>query len=304
LLLLSGAVLWLIFFGCQGDPGKSGVGLLPEDIWAPEVTIILPIAARSIYDRVALEAYTIDDVGVDSVQFLIDGATPRNADLIARAEPWQLVWDCTVLNEGMHTVQARAWDGSGKCGLSPVVLVEKVDPSQKPSEATLKTYIDTGDERDWLFWMLPDDYEEYNGYGVRFVPDGPCRIERFEVKVYWDTSWAGNRKFAFEVWDSKRSRPDSLIFADTTSLARTRATKGDISNLRFVRGNERVYASGEFFVLITPAEELPGDSLAIITDDGQWRNYHGFARRGSEWVNFTAGSYRAYNPHISAVVVY
>ena len=50
-------VFLLAVLGCEGDVGRSGVSLLPADIWAPEVVMLLPEASRFIYDRVAVEAY-------------------------------------------------------------------------------------------------------------------------------------------------------------------------------------------------------------------------------------------------------
>jgi len=288
--------------GCEGDVGKSGISLLPDDIWAPEVMLVLPAASRMIYDRVALEVYAVDDTGVDSVEFLIDGTVPDGFGLTVRDYPWQILWDCSGISDGLHTIQARAWDGAGRYGLSSVVMVNKTDPALKPADASLKSYIDTGDERDMYLWKLPDTVGSYDGFGARFVPDGPCRIESFFVTVYWDENWAGTGLYAFEIWNSTGNLPDSLLFADTTYIEYMRAEPG-YSSLKFIR-RERIYVQGDFFVLITPAEEQPSDTLGLLTDHGQWRNYHGTARRNGNWEPFTAGPYTAFNPHISAVVVY
>lgn len=302
ILLLPVLVILSVLSGCQGDPGNSGVSMLPEDVWAPEVSLILPVASRSIYDQVAMEAYAEDDVGVDSVEFLVDGLTPQSDELIAKSFPWQIFWDCSQLNEGMHTIQARAWDSSGKYGLSPVSIVTKEDASQKPAESILKNYIE--DDQDFLLWKLPDDFGEFNGYGARFVPDGPCRIYQFFVHVFWDSTWAGDRNFSYEVWSSHRNQPDSLLFADTTSIKRKRGVPGGYKYMLFMRGSDRVYSQGEFFILMTPADDVPGDTLSIVTDNGQWRNYLGFARKENEWDYFTIGTFQAFNPHIYAVVIY
>ncbi|HHE46255.1 MAG TPA: hypothetical protein ENL08_00955 [Bacteroidetes bacterium] len=297
-------VFLLAVLGCEGDVGRSGVSLLPADIWAPEVVLLLPEASRFIYDRVAVEAYAVDDTGVDSVEFLIDGVVQYGSGLVMRDYPWQTLWDCSGIAEGSHSIQARAWDGAGHYGLSNVVIVNKTDPALKPAEADLRSYIETSDEDEMYLWKLPDTLGGFNGFGARFVPDGPCRIENFFVTVYWDENWTGTGLFAFEIWNSVDNIPDSLLCADTTFIDYKRAEKGMLSSIKFIRRADRIYVQGDFFVLVTPAEEQPVDTLGLITDNGSWRNYHGVARRDGEWVPFTAGPFTAFNPFISAVVAY
>ncbi|NQT35139.1 Ig-like domain-containing protein [bacterium] len=307
----------LLLFGCEGDPGKHGVSLLPEDIRTPEVILILPLAQSNIYDSVVLEAFAVDDssigdgkfqnIGtVEQVEFLIDGVLPEDDRLVLTDPPWQVSWDCSGLSEGRHSIQARAWDGAGHWGLSSLVFVNKTDPSLKPRNDTLRSYLDTEGEEDKLLWTLPDMLEWQTGIGTRFVPDGPCIIRSFRTRLYVDTYvWAGNKQIAFEIWSSLNNQPDSLLYADTTSVNSLLRFEPPLDWAGFnVIMRSEIHLSGDFFVLLTPADDSVGDSLGILTDNGLWRNYHGVVRRDGEWVHFAGGPQTVYNPLIYAVVIY
>ena len=207
-------VISLLISGCEGEMGKDGIDLLPDDIRAPNVELILPQASRPIYNRLIFEAYASDDVAVAGVEFLIDGNVPESGELTMTEPPWQIGWDCDHLSNGLHYFQARTWDEAGHDGLSTVVIVKKTDPPQGFTIDTLRSYIEIM-EKDQIPWTLPDMLGEFTGYGARFIPHSPCKITRFGIRVYVSSNWQGTRPLSFEIRTSVNNLPASLIYSDT-----------------------------------------------------------------------------------------
>ena len=287
--------------------GSDGVDLLPDDIQSPNVELILPLASKSIFERVVFEAYADDDVGVESVEFMVDGNVLENGALSLTEPPWQVGWDCSQLVNGFHYFQARAWDATGRDGLSAVVVVRKTDPPQDFTIDTLQSYVEVK-EGDEIGWTLPDFMGEYTSYGTRFIPHSSCQITRFGIKLYVSKYWLGTCPLSFEIRSSHNNKPDSLIYADTVSVndhLRIPAPGGEVTDwLTFNLYRHNLQTVSDFFIILNLANDQPGDTVALLTDNGQWRNYHGVVQKDGEWQDFTAGSRFAFNPLIFAVVKY
>ena len=85
----------------------------------PTATITAP-AGGGVRGTVTVTASASDDVGVTKVEFYVDAALK----LADTASPWSYAWDTTQVADGSHTLQAKAYDGSGNVGLSAVVTVQ------------------------------------------------------------------------------------------------------------------------------------------------------------------------------------
>ena len=96
-----------------------------NDITAPTVAVTSP-AAGSIVDRewVMVAATATDNVGVVSVQFLLDGTPLGAADLVA---PYWVWWRAEGTADGPHTLTAVARDAAGNA-TSTSVSVTADDP--------------------------------------------------------------------------------------------------------------------------------------------------------------------------------
>jgi len=293
----------LVLVGCEGDPGLHGVSLLGDDLQAPTVELVLPPAGERVYDQVAVEAHVIDDGSVSQVEFLVDGAASAGVGLTVSDPPWQATWDCRGLLTGPHTLQAAARDSSGKSGLSPMVLVYKVDAGEPPAKDTLRFYDPVGEGE--VVWRLPDSLGMFAGYGTRFTTDRPCTLKAFLVKIKRDTSWEGTQVL-FDIRSSQGGRPSGQpLFHEEFDGIQMPLRQGTSGWFRFPKhGSLGVAVSGDFYVLVTLAEERTGDTLAVFSDLGIWRNWHGVVLRDGEWREFAAGPRTAYNPLIYAIVEY
>lgn len=94
-------------------------GLDDLDGTAPTVALTAPADASIVSGSVTLAATASDDVGVDHVDFLLDGSV-LGSDASA---PYTLAWDATNASNGAHVLTARAQDLAGNVGSSAPVGV-------------------------------------------------------------------------------------------------------------------------------------------------------------------------------------
>jgi len=94
-------------------------GLDNLDGVAPTASITTPANGAGVSGNVNVSATASDDVGVDRVEFLLDG-TLLGSDASA---PYSIVWNATTASNGAHTLQARAYDLADNVGTSAQVNV-------------------------------------------------------------------------------------------------------------------------------------------------------------------------------------
>ena len=80
------------------------------DSTPPSVSVSAPAAGATVSGSVSVQADAADNVGVTSVQFLLDGNSLGAADTSA---PFSTSWDTTAAGNGSHTLSARARDAAG-----------------------------------------------------------------------------------------------------------------------------------------------------------------------------------------------
>jgi poly(hydroxyalkanoate) depolymerase family esterase len=94
-------------------------GLDNLDGIAPVVALTSPLNGATVSGDVSLGATASDDVGVDRVEFLLDGAL-LGSDAIA---PYAWTWNAAASSNGAHTLQARAFDLADNVGTSAAIDV-------------------------------------------------------------------------------------------------------------------------------------------------------------------------------------
>jgi hypothetical protein len=95
-----------------------------NDLAPPTVAVTNP-AAGTVSGTVTIAATAGDDIGVTSVQFLLDGA-PLGAAL--GAAPYQVEWVTTGATNGAHTITAVARDAAGRETTTSVAVVVANEP--------------------------------------------------------------------------------------------------------------------------------------------------------------------------------
>lgn len=94
-------------------------GLDNLDGVAPTATITAPANGATVSGTVAITANASDDIGLDHVEFLLDGAL-LGSDATA---PYAYSWNSATASNGAHALQARAIDLAGNSGSSAAVNV-------------------------------------------------------------------------------------------------------------------------------------------------------------------------------------
>lgn len=94
-------------------------GLDNLDGAAPTATLTAPANGATVSGTVAVTANASDNIGVDRVEFLLDGAL-LGSDATA---PYAYSWNSAAASNGAHALQARAVDLAGNTGSSAPVNV-------------------------------------------------------------------------------------------------------------------------------------------------------------------------------------
>ncbi|WP_258046262.1 galactose oxidase-like domain-containing protein [Leifsonia shinshuensis] len=89
-----------------------------------------PAGGSTVAGTVAVSATATDDVGVASVQFLLDGAPLSSA---VTSSPYTIQWDSTSVANGSHSLSAIARDGAGNQATAPPIAVTVANTTNDPS---------------------------------------------------------------------------------------------------------------------------------------------------------------------------
>ena len=107
--------------GNASAASSQATAVVTSDTTAPNVAISAPHGRRaSVAGTVTVTATASDNVGVQSVQFRVDGANVGAADT---SSPYSLSLNTTTLSNGTHTLSAVARDAAGNTRTSTNVSV-------------------------------------------------------------------------------------------------------------------------------------------------------------------------------------
>lgn len=98
----------------------DNVSVATADTIAPTVSVSAPADEATVSGSTTVTANATDNVGVQSVQFKLDGTTLGSADTTS---PYTVTWDTTTATNGSHALTAVATDTSGNVTASSTVNV-------------------------------------------------------------------------------------------------------------------------------------------------------------------------------------
>lgn len=99
---------------CAAYQQELFFGLLAADTTPPTVQLTSPPDGATVSGNVTLAATASDNAGVARVEFLVDGAQVGSDS----AAPYELTWSSATIQDGPHTVTARAVDTAGNTATS------------------------------------------------------------------------------------------------------------------------------------------------------------------------------------------
>jgi len=134
--------------GTQCPPGP-GAPAGTIDTTPPSVQVTQPTQSGYVSGVVKLSAKALDNFGVTSIQFKVDGS-PVGAP--TTLDPFSTIWDTTGLPPGQHTVSAVATDAAGNQAESAPVTVNlsSMDVQTQNGSGT-RNKPDTGDTITYTF---------------------------------------------------------------------------------------------------------------------------------------------------------
>ena len=103
-----------------------------NDLASPTVGLVTPVAGATIDGVVVVGAVAADDIGVESVQFLLDGAPLGPA---VTAAPYQVEWPTTSAANGAHSLTAVARDAAGRQATAAAAIVNVRNDLAPPTVA-------------------------------------------------------------------------------------------------------------------------------------------------------------------------
>src|SRR5262245_60865667 len=105
-------------------------GTTPVDTQPPSVSMTVPSNGDTLFDTVNVSANASDNVGVTSVQFLLDG-NPLGSALTSA--PYTMTWDTITASNATHTLSASALDAAGNAATATAISVIVANSSGPPT---------------------------------------------------------------------------------------------------------------------------------------------------------------------------
>jgi hypothetical protein len=198
--------------------GPSG-----PDVTAPTVSLTAPAANATIAGTVTVSASASDNVGVASVQFLLDGTNLGTAD---STSPYSVSWNTTTATNGTHRLQARATDISGNTATTTDRSIT-VDNQAPTGTIVINSGATATNSRNATLTLSASDALSHSVTQMRFSNTGTgafSTAEPFATTKAWTlSSGAGNKTVFVQFMDSVGNWSTAAI-SDTIVLDTTAPT--------------------------------------------------------------------------------
>jgi chitodextrinase len=178
----------------QSSPA-TGSTLAAPDTTPPTVTMTAPPNNSTASGTVIVSATASDNVGVASVQFLLDGV-PLGP--LLTTSPYQIFWNTLSATNGTHLLAAVAADAAGNMKTSAAITVTVVPPSDTtpPSVPTNLTATAVSFSQINLAWTASTDNVGVAGYKVF---RGGTQIATTSVNSYSNTGLSSSTTYTYTV---------------------------------------------------------------------------------------------------------
>jgi len=249
------------------------------DTTAPTINLTAPLDGATVQGSVNVAATASDNVAVASVAFSVDGVQQGTNDSTA---PYETTLDTTKLVNGLHTIQATAYDTSGNSATSQATIT--VDNPPLPVDTTAPTVsisnIVDGAVVSGTTTINANATDDTGVAGVTFYVNGVA-LGGESTTVPYTSSWDTKQQINGQVQLTAVARDAAGNTA--TSATITVTVNNPVQTAAFMSG---VSANGRYFVDQSGAPFLiKGDSPWAMFSDlspaqvEQWatnRESHGF----------------------------
>jgi len=250
----------LVFTGCKGPAGPPGLDAEGFDTLPPTIQLTNPQPLSTVWDRFTVAAAAVDNVGIASVVFTVDGSPWVGGHrLMATQPPFTFEVNAASLARGWHLVNARAFDPAGNVTDSPVIPI-RLEFSRDLSDTLVTLMYHNGVPA--TEWNLPDSSGSLTAYWVRFNPAKSCDLIGIALNLGGVLSDSARAEIG--VWTGTG--------APTTQKAQLLLSNHDIDNvitrLEFRLDTLKLSDQKDFFVTLSWNARESRDTLKIAVDDG------------------------------------
>jgi chitodextrinase len=227
------------------------------DTSPPSVSITGPANNATVSGSVAVTASAVDNVGVTSVQFLLDNAKLGTALI---APPFQIPWDTTGATNGVHTLSATASDAAGNVATAIPLTVTVTNSGVADADSDFHARCQAPGVLKCVGWDDPSDFvpaQGGGGYADGLYPasDG---IYRGTMDSSIKMSGAGSLKFTIP--------PGSSVPMSSTPAGYWRANFGSLNSLQAFGPHTTLYL--QFRLRLSP--ELLNFDWTTVSNEG-WK---------------------------------
>jgi Big-like domain-containing protein/calcineurin-like phosphoesterase family protein/fibronectin type III domain protein len=169
----------------------------PADTTGPSITLTAPADGISVSANVILSADAMDDVGVEDVDFLVNGTV---VGTVGEGGPYIITWDSTTVADGPVTITARAVDTSlnETTSSSRTITVNNAGGDTTPPTVPANfaaTAVDSSHVN--LSWNASNDNVAVTGYDI--YRDGALLTGVGAVTSYTDTNVVIGATYQYQV---------------------------------------------------------------------------------------------------------
>jgi hypothetical protein len=149
-----------VLTGAAGSgSGTTGTG---GDTTPPTVSLTAPLVNSTLSGTMTISANATDNVGVASVQFLLDGADLGSE---VTAAPYSVNWDTSIVAAGTHTLSAIAKDAAGNSATATAVTVTTFLDNLPPAITSVTSSV-TGSSTATVSWDTNQQANTQVAYGT------------------------------------------------------------------------------------------------------------------------------------------
>ena len=182
--LAYGSVNWVMIMG-------SFKPATPDTI-PPTVSMTAPQAGQTVTGLVQVSANASDNMGISSVQFLLDGTSLGSA---ITAVPYSISWNTSAIANGNHTLTATAIDTGGLKTTSTPVSVTVNNPIDSAPPTVSITSPASGQTVTGTISISANAADDVAVTGVQFFLDGSAMGAALTTVPYtssWNTATVAN----------------------------------------------------------------------------------------------------------------
>ena len=89
------------------------------DTTSPTTSITSPVANSTVNGKLAVGVNASDNIGITRIELFVDGTMLSTNT----TTPASFVWDTTAVGNGLHTLQAKAYDAANNVGATPLTTI-------------------------------------------------------------------------------------------------------------------------------------------------------------------------------------